>query len=93
MGKFKNKLIYGLNGEKKMDIKIATPKDMKVIKNYITEQNFYKSNTSDTIKKTFLALIGYGMSAEVALDNIEAMIYAISDEYGEIHQSIIYDIF
>lgn len=66
-----------------MNIIIPTEKDMKVIEEFITEQDFYKNDTPDTIRETFIALISYGMKAQIALNNIEAIVGAIKNEYGE----------
>lgn len=66
-----------------MDIKIVTSEDMEVIEEFIKEQDFYKADTPDIIRETFIALIGYGMKAQTALNNIEAVVGAIKNEYGE----------
>ncbi len=66
-----------------MEIIIPTEKDMKVIEEFITEQDFYKNSTLDIVRETFIALISYGMKAQIALNNIEAIVDAIKNEYGE----------
>jgi len=65
-----------------MDMKIATPQDMAVIEEFITEQDFYKEDTPNTVRETFMALITYGMDAEIALNNIDAMVGAMKNEFG-----------
>lgn len=82
MGRSKRTFFKGIGGNI-MDIKIVTPEDMEVIEEFIKEQDFYKVDTSDTIRETFMALIGYGMKAQIALNNIEAVVGAIKSEYGE----------
>ena len=66
-----------------MNITIATPQDMEVIEEFIKEQEFFKNDTPDTIRDTFIALIAYGMKAQIALSNIESVVGAIKNEYGE----------
>ena len=66
-----------------MDLVIVTKKDMEVVEQYIKEEDFFKRDTPNTIKETFIALIAYGMNAEIAINNIRAVVSALKDEYGE----------
>ena len=66
-----------------MNITIVTEEQIKIIDEYIKEQEFWKSSTGDTVKDTFIALIGYGMETQVAIKNISAMISAMSEECGD----------
>jgi hypothetical protein len=66
-----------------MDITIITEEQIKEIDEYIKEKNFWKSGTGETVKETFIAMVGYGMNSETAINNIAAICNAMSDEYGD----------
>ena len=66
-----------------MDIKIVTEDQLKDIDKYIKEKDFWKSGTGETVKETFIALVTYGMDSGTAINNIAAIVNAMSDEYGD----------
>lgn len=66
-----------------MNIDIVTEEQLKEIDEYIKEKEFWKSDTGETVKETFIAMVGYGMDSETAINNISAICNAMSDEYGD----------
>ncbi len=66
-----------------MNIRIPTEKELKLINDYIEEQDFYKNDTPDEVMGLFLVLIGYGLEPEKAISNIAGIVSAIKNEYGE----------
>jgi len=62
---------------------IPTPDDLKLIDEYIEEQDFWKNNTKDDVMSLFLVLIGYGLEPQKAINNIASIVASIKNEYGD----------
>ncbi len=64
-------------------ISIPTQEDLKLIEDYIKEQDFWKSDTGDEVMGMFLVLVGHGLEPQKAINNISALVGSIQNEYGD----------
>ena len=64
-------------------IHVPTKKELKLIKDYIKEEDFWKSDSKEEVMDMFLVLVGYGLEAEKAVSNISALVSSIKNEYGD----------
>ena len=62
-------------------LRIITNQELKLINEYIIEQNFYKNDTQDEIRGLFLVMVGHGIEPEKAILNIGRTVSAIKNEY------------
>jgi len=64
-------------------IKMPTAEEFELIDKYVQEQDFWKSDTANDVIDLFLVLVGYGLDAQKAINNIASIVNAMKNEYGE----------